>query len=329
VILLNTGTFSSGCGTNRDWFGLQQWLTSPLCSANLNRQGLILDGNEVGYALDQTLPQFLSQELGADYLCTPYWNPGCPSGEPENDQQYCVRVEPASGAVYGDSIPVDLFGNWCPAKLQFNVLGPAGTGVGNRVFEKVGSGAQTQYAQIVNDGSGSTGNYRTVLNAYSSHFLAARDLDAAPDPQLECPIDDGSRLAATAQSIQGALRWVLSPQDPRTLGLCQASCNAAETPEAGATAALVNYLYPGFPNPFNPRTTIRFSLAADGKATLVIYDVAGRTVRTLVDGAQNAGPHAVVWDGTNDAGRVLPSGVYWCRLSAAGFTSNRRMVVLK
>jgi flagellar hook assembly protein FlgD len=100
-------------------------------------------------------------------------------------------------------------------------------------------------------------------------------------------------------------------------------------PEDNGGGSLVNRLYPNRPNPFNPRTSIRFSLASAGTAKLVIYDVTGREVRTLVNGPQTAGLHEVVWDGTRDDERALPSGVYWCRMTTAGFESNRRMIVLK
>jgi hypothetical protein len=71
------------------------------------------------------------------------------------------------------------------------------------------------------------------------------------------------------------------------------------------------------PNPFNPRTTIRFTLPADGGARLAIYDLAGRLVRTLVAGSLAAGEHEAVWDGCDDAGRAQASGSYLARLEAA------------
>jgi hypothetical protein len=108
------------------------------------------------------------------------------------------------------------------------------------------------------------------------------------------------------------------------------TCDASGVPEEeGGIGALVDRLYPNLPNPFNPRTTIRFALAAAGNAKIVVYDVSGRALKTLVDGPQTAGLHEVIWDGTDDAGHVLPSGVYWTRLSAGSFQSNRKMVVLK
>ncbi len=83
------------------------------------------------------------------------------------------------------------------------------------------------------------------------------------------------------------------------------------------------------PNPFNPRTEIRFALPADGEARLAIYDLSGRRVRTLVEGSLPAGTHHVVWDGTDDAGQALASGVYFYRLETAAQTLSRKMLLLK
>lgn len=70
------------------------------------------------------------------------------------------------------------------------------------------------------------------------------------------------------------------------------------------------------PNPFNPRTTLRFELAADGPARIEIFDLRGRRVRTLLDRTLAAGDHAVGWDGTDDASRPLAGGTYVIRLVA-------------
>jgi hypothetical protein len=69
------------------------------------------------------------------------------------------------------------------------------------------------------------------------------------------------------------------------------------------------------PNPFNPATTITYSLPAACHVTLRIYDVAGKLVRTLVDGTVGAGTWTVHWDGTDDRGTATPSGVYFGRLA--------------
>lgn len=83
------------------------------------------------------------------------------------------------------------------------------------------------------------------------------------------------------------------------------------------------------PNPFNPVTTIGFTLDQTGQASLTVYDVAGRAVRKLVDGELAAGRHEARWDGLDEAGLRVPSGVYLYRLEANGAGSTRRMVILK
>jgi len=83
------------------------------------------------------------------------------------------------------------------------------------------------------------------------------------------------------------------------------------------------------PNPFNPVTTVTYGVPTDASVRLAIYSVAGRLVRTLVDGEVGAGYSAVVWDGRDDRGREVGSGVYFCRMQAAGFSDTARMVLLK
>ncbi len=97
------------------------------------------------------------------------------------------------------------------------------------------------------------------------------------------------------------------------------------TPPTASTLAL----YPNHPNPFNPTTTIRFELAAAGRSALRIYDVRGALVRTLFDEAREAGPGIATWDGRDDLGRAVGSGVYFYRLTAAGESRSRKMVLLK
>lgn len=83
------------------------------------------------------------------------------------------------------------------------------------------------------------------------------------------------------------------------------------------------------PNPFNPVTRIRFDLASPGEARIDVFDAGGRLVRTLVEGSYAAGRHETAWDGKDDEGRPVGSGVYFYRLEAEGRTENRRMTVLR
>jgi flagellar hook assembly protein FlgD len=86
-----------------------------------------------------------------------------------------------------------------------------------------------------------------------------------------------------------------------------------------------------YPNPFNPVTTIEYWVPGGSRTavSLVVYDVRGARVRTLVNGEKAAGRYAVVWDGHNDAGAPVASGVYFYRMAAAGFTDTRKMLLVK
>ncbi len=84
-----------------------------------------------------------------------------------------------------------------------------------------------------------------------------------------------------------------------------------------------------FPNPFNPKTTIRFALANAGDVNLTVYDITGRAVKVLVDGNMEAKSHEVVWDGTNNNGDKTASGVYFYKLHADGKVFTEKMVLLK
>jgi photosystem II stability/assembly factor-like uncharacterized protein len=83
------------------------------------------------------------------------------------------------------------------------------------------------------------------------------------------------------------------------------------------------------PNPFQSQTTILYSLPRPMGVRLAIYDVTGRAVRTLVDGVQGAGDQHVAWDGRDERGILSPSGVYVCRLEAAGTSRTHKVSLLR
>jgi hypothetical protein len=83
------------------------------------------------------------------------------------------------------------------------------------------------------------------------------------------------------------------------------------------------------PNPFRARTRFSFALVHPARASLRIYDVTGRLVRTLVDGPLESGRHHVEWDGRNSAGARTASGVYFARFSSPDFSRVRRITLLR
>ncbi len=101
------------------------------------------------------------------------------------------------------------------------------------------------------------------------------------------------------------------------------------TDAAPATPSPAAELRPAHPNPFNPSTTVTFTLPAAGPAELVITDLRGRHVRTLASGTLAAGAHRAVWTGQDDRGRPVPSGVYLARLQAAGTVQSQRLSLIK
>ena len=88
-------------------------------------------------------------------------------------------------------------------------------------------------------------------------------------------------------------------------------------------------LHQNYPNPFNPSTTISFTVATRGPVELSVFDLLGRRVRILSEGPRSAGQHTVVWDGTDEKGRAVGSGIYVYRLRIADFAQTRKMVLVK
>lgn len=98
---------------------------------------------------------------------------------------------------------------------------------------------------------------------------------------------------------------------------------------AGDAPPAVTMLAQNVPNPFNPRTTIRFALAREGDARLRIFDGRGRLVRALVDGRLPAGEHEAVWDGADDTGKPVAAGVYAYVLKAGREELRRKLILVK
>jgi hypothetical protein len=84
-----------------------------------------------------------------------------------------------------------------------------------------------------------------------------------------------------------------------------------------------------FPNPFNPSTTIEFSLDTDGFVTLDIYNISGQKIKTVYAKNVTAGVHSVLWDGTDENGVAASSGIYFCRLMCGNHIAVRRMALVR
>ena len=88
-------------------------------------------------------------------------------------------------------------------------------------------------------------------------------------------------------------------------------------------------LHPNYPNPFNGRTRLSFDLTRPTRITLDVLDVRGRRIRGLADGVSPAGTHETAWDGTDEAGNPVPSGVYVCRFATDAASIFQKMLLLR
>jgi flagellar hook assembly protein FlgD len=106
--------------------------------------------------------------------------------------------------------------------------------------------------------------------------------------------------------------------------------NTVDTPTGTNPTAYRTSLSQNYPNPFNPSTTIQFTVRSRTQVSLKVYNVAGQLVRTLLNDQRAPGSvHSVAWDGRNDAGQSVSSGVYFYKLVTNDLTQTKKMVLLK
>jgi hypothetical protein len=123
-----------------------------------------------------------------------------------------------------------------------------------------------------------------------------------------------------------------APENNPSCGLVGArpvGCGAVTGVEDAAPPAPSYRLFANRPNPFNPTTTIRFALPRAERAVLVVYDVSGRRVATIANGLFGPGEFDASWDGTDESGRDVASGIYFARLTAGDFAAVRKTVLLR
>lgn len=159
------------------------------------------------------------------------------------------------------------------------------------------------------------GNGDVIWNA----SLAQKDSD-----------NDGATNGQELQDPDGT--WTIGQANPGDASLVS---NPGD-PNSTTKVELVNGALPeifalgqNYPNPFNPTTTITFSIAKPENVTLRIYNSQGQAVRTLTNEFLNPGHYQVAWDGSDDSGRQLSSGIYLYRLQAGNLRQLKRMIFVK
>lgn len=122
--------------------------------------------------------------------------------------------------------------------------------------------------------------------------------------------------------------WILKTATQIT---APADTSSTDTTSTDTTSVLPTkvVLEQNYPNPFNPSTRIKYALPAPGAVSLKIYNIIGQEIRTLESGVKTEGNHVSVWDGTDNSGRVVPSGIYLYRLKIGKDIRTKKMIFLK
>lgn len=189
----------------------------------------------------------------------------------------------------------------CPAINDFDLLVPTGGGGSVAEFNNTVTGNSYVISQTTANSNSSTA--RVVLSGFSYTYIRD-DVPGFPPDRVDHLRD----ILLFLQNILGAPVGV--PEDaPR----------------------FANSLDNNYPNPFNPTTTIRYSIKEQGAVQLKVYNAAGQLVRTLVNEVKSPteGGFKVTWDGKNNAGSQVSSGVYFYKLSSTNFSQTKKMVLLK
>ncbi len=191
---------------------------------------------------------------------------------------------------------------------------------------------------------GGAKNIQVILNnsgpGYYRYFLA----DTADTPWLSAfprmgAIAPGSNAVVTVAIDASALapgnynaQWLMVSSDTMNTTV-PLPVSIAVMPSVGITEEprrpLKYALYPNYPNPFNPSTVMRYQLAGNSDVRLAIYNLLGQEIRTLVNTRQPAGNYSVIWDGKDNRGIAVGSGVYFYRMTAGKFSAARKTLLLK
>jgi hypothetical protein len=184
----------------------------------------------------------------------------------------------------------------CPVTNDFDIPGASGASlVGHRYNNTVPASLYQATPNSVESTA------RFFLAGFGFDFIRDDDTDEVPD---------------YATHLWKVLQWMQ---------------NVIPAPTGIDPVAFENHLENAYPNPFNPTTTIRYSIASAGRVSLKIYNAAGQLVRTLVDEEQapTAEGLSATWDAIDNRGQSVASGVYFYKLTTKEFSDTKKMVLLQ
>jgi len=265
--------------------------------------GIWVLGDNIAYDLHQNLTnpralEFMNTWCGVDYVEASYYHL---TGEGRLYGVTNPLVTGVPGGIFYHSGSPDSFCVYggCPTINKFDILAPWGNGIPALKYPDFGG--ETHYAGIQFERTNVGGHtVRTMWFGFS--FMYIRDTGPY-SPMMRNVIFDGVR------------QWM-------GMGAGKPDITGGEVPTAYRLAQ-------NFPNPFNPTTTIKFDMKAKGNVTIKLYNVAGQLVKTLVNDVKDAGSYTATWDGTNNNGSKVASGIYFYRMETKGFCKTKKMVLLR
>ncbi len=165
-------------------------------------------------------------------------------------------------------------------------------------------------------------NYPIVTNGRRQHIMTL-SFTVEYAPSLWAVIDTtyDNRNGSLLLGLSDGLREITPAFKRGYIGI---RVGIGESDPVSAFALSQNY-----PNPFNPETKIEFSQPTSERVSIMVYDLLGREVRRLIDASLEPGYHAVIWDGRDNTGSNVPSGMYFYRLASAGFSDTKKMLLLR
>jgi hypothetical protein len=269
--------------------------------------------------------RLLNEFCGVSFTCATLRDPACPVSSGVQDTSRCIPLDPVVGARVADTLPGGRAlqhlaqGNGCPHLRSFDVLdvypGAPGAPAGDEVYNAPVKGV-ISYASVTNESS----NYRTVVDGVSTHYRR--------DPSRCVYATHRTPEPALAERFTEVLTWFGDTGSPAP---CFDVSTAVGIPDIAGPPPMVTRLVSLAPNPLSAGATgtIRFTMAREGRATVEVFDVAGRRVRTVFEGVAGAGMNEATWTGVDQAGRAVAGGVYFCRLKADGEEFAKRLVVVR
>jgi hypothetical protein len=187
-------------------------------------------------------------------------------------------------------------------------------------------------------GAGVVGQFVTALAPWGGRIVVGGDLSGAGSVAVsDVALFNGAVWSAMGDGVDGIVR-AISAQDGNVVvggGFTMSGVVASShigvwiDPSVGVEGLPEPIVLSAWPNPFNPTTTIKFSLSTSEWIRLDIHDLAGRRIRTLLNGFQTSGMHDIIWNGCDDNGQSQGSGTYLLRMQTPKGEQTHRLSLVK